>query len=398
MTRGRRERSNNAVPPKSKPQRKDPRWARVLVVFGALLMVGAGGGIIGGNALFSYATRSVAQQELLGSAGSQALQKGHVTITGAKNILLIGIDKRPTQDPADPVRADSIIILHIPAGHDAAYLVSIPRDTWVKIPAYDNGARKYTGGHDKINGAYAEGGKGLAGAQARTKAVGLMALTIKQTYGIVFDAAAIVDFVGFQDVVNVLDGVDMYIDQRTVSVHIGRNAKGEPKVPFRQYTKSNGSVGLDPIPGVTPEVYEVGHRHLSPYQALDYVRQRETLPNSDYDRQRHQQQFIKALFKKVLSKDVLTNPVKLNQVLDVVGRSMTIDSGGIDLGDWLFAMRGISGDGLITLKTNNGTFHGSSEQSGAESLDATTLALLESIRTETVQTFVAAQPNLVTNS
>jgi anionic cell wall polymer biosynthesis LytR-Cps2A-Psr (LCP) family protein len=170
------------------------------------------------------------------------------------------------------------------------------------------------------------------------------------------------------------------------------------KVPFRQYTRADGSTGLDPVPGVTPVVYHVGYQHLEPWQALDYVRQRETLPNSDYDRQRHQQQFIKALFKKVLSKDVLTNPVLFNKVLGVVGKAMTIDDGGIDLEDWAFAMRGIGGDDLITVKTNNGTFNASPENSSAEALDQTTLDLLAAVRAEQVEAFLTAHPELATSS
>ncbi|MER7008455.1 LCP family protein, partial [Dactylosporangium sp. NPDC000555] len=373
----------------------DPTWARLFIAVGAVLTLLAGAALVGKEALLSYATRSVAQENLLGDTGKQAQQRGHVNITGAKSILLIGIDARPGQDPAEPVRADSILILHIPASHDAAFLISIPRDTWVKIPPYDNGAKHYRGGHDKINGAYAVGGDGLTGAAQRSHAVELLAMTIKNLWGLTFDGAAIVDFTGFQQVVEVLGGVDMYVDQETISVHVGHDAKGETKVPYRQYTRADGGQGLSPIPGVTPVVYHVGYQHLEPWQALDFVRQRELLPNSDYDRQRHQQQFLKALFKKMLSRDVLTNPVQLNQVLQVVGKAMTIDSGGIDLADWLYAMRGISDNDLLTIKSNNGTFNQAPENHNAEALDRTTLDLLEAVRTEQVPSFVAAHPHLI---
>jgi len=370
----------------------------MFVFFGALLMILSGGGIVAKTAIFAYATRSVSHEDLLGSAGVQAQQKGHVSVTGAKNILLVGIDARPVQNSTDPIRADSIIVLHIPADHRSAYLISIPRDTWVEVPAFDNGVKEIRPYHDKINGAYAAGGEGLTGTKARAKAVELLALTIRDEWGLTFDGAAIVDFEGFQQVVGVLGGVDMYIDQETTSVHIGHTASGQVKVPFRQYTRSDGSTGLDPVAGVTPVVYHVGYQHLEPWQALDYVRQRETLPNSDYDRQRHQQQFIKALFKKVLSKDVLTNPVQFNQVLAVVGKAMFIDDGGIDLEDWAFAMRSIGGDDLITVKTNNGTFNRSPESSSAEALDQTTLDLLTAVKDEQVPAFLAAHPDLATPS
>jgi LCP family protein required for cell wall assembly len=368
------------------------------VWFGAVLMVVAGTGVVAKTAIFAYATKSVSKENLLGSAGIEAQQRGHVSITGAKNILLVGIDVRPNQNPADGIRADSILVLHIPASHDAAYLVSIPRDTWVRVPAFDNGFEKSREQGDRINGAYRIGGTGLTGRKAREKAVELLALTIKRTWGLQFDAAAIVDFNGFQQVVEVLGGVEMYVDQKTTSVHIGHTRDGQVKVPYRQFNRSDGSTGLDAVEGVTPVTYQVGYQHLEPWQALDYVRQRELLPNSDYDRQRHQQQFIKALFTKMLSRDVMTNPITFNTVVDVVGKAMTIDDGAIDLEDWAFAMREIGGDDLVTIKTNNGTFHASPDSAGAESLDQTTLDLLASVRNEQVGAFLAAHPELATPS
>ena len=157
------------------------------------------------DAVFGYATRSVNKEDLLPAddGGKRA------SVSGAKNILLIGIDPRPNQDPTEPVRSDSIIVLHIPASHDMAFLISIPRDTWVAIPKYSNGKRTYGGGKGKINGAFAEGGFGLTGKDQRKHGTSLLAATVKQNWGITFDAAAIVDFVGFQDVVRVLGGVDM---------------------------------------------------------------------------------------------------------------------------------------------------------------------------------------------
>ena len=59
------------------------------------------------------------------------------TVEGALNILLVGSDSR---DPDAPInessqwRADTVILMHIPSDHTAAYLVSIPRDLYVPIP------------------------------------------------------------------------------------------------------------------------------------------------------------------------------------------------------------------------------------------------------------------------
>jgi LCP family protein required for cell wall assembly len=369
---------------------RDPLWARLLVIFGATLMMLSGGAIVVTKVGLAEVNNTIKQADLLGSEGVQSENNGNVTITGPKNILLVGLDNRPKQNLNDLVRADSIIILHIAASHDRAYLVSIPRDTRVQIPAYPK--THYLGSTEKINSAYAYGswrGGGPAGG------VELLAKTIKSLWGISFDAAAIVDFAGFQQVVNVLGGVCMTIDEKTTSVHIGHTKDGKVKMPFRINADTGRVIG--PVPGVTPVVYKKGHQCLKPWQALDYVRQREFYKNGDYDRERHQQQFIKALFKKILSADTLTNPIKLKNVLDVVNKSMTVSAGGIGIADWALAMRKIGGNDLITLKTNGGHYNPTPD-GGAEMLDDNTVKLLAAVRTDTVDQFIFDHQDLVAPS
>lgn len=359
-------------------------------------MMASGVGLVAVKVGFDTASRSVPQENLLrGERRSGASgEREHVQITGSKNILMVGLDSRPGQDQAEGVRADSIIIAHIPASHDAVYLVSIPRDTLVKIPASDNGVNRFASSSEKINEAYMRGGLGLTGTKARSSAFGLLAKTIREAYGVSFDAGAIVDFDGFRAMIEAVGGVDLDVDQETTSIHVG-SKNGKFAIPYRPLYE--GSDELVKVPGVTPKVYHVGPQHLSPHEALDFARQRKLLPYGDYDRQRHQQQLIKAVIKQVASQDTLTNPVKLFKVLDAVGKAMTIDNGGIELEDWVFALRNIRGEDILTLKTNNGVFH-ASEQAGAESLDQTTIALLRSIGDQTVTSFVAAHRELVTTS
>lgn len=375
---------------------KDPLWAKLLVVFGALLMLGSGGAIIGNRVLFAAATSSVTHADLgFGDPNT----KSHVTINGAKNILLIGVDTRPGQNvAADPARSDSIMILHIPATHDRAFLVSIPRDTYVTIPAFNNGKSRSGEQHNKINAAFAFGGQGLDGLEARKQGTLLLKKTIENNFGVGFDAGAIVDFAGFQDVVSVLGGVDMYVDEKTTSIHIGFTKDGKEKVPFTQ----DANLRLHAVAGVTPKVYNVGQQHLAAWEALDYCRQRDLLANgdSDYGRQRHQQQFIKAVFKGILNGGVLSNPGKLTKVLDVVGKAMTVDDGNIGLEDWIFAMRGIGGSDVITVKTNGGKFN-SQNVSGlgdVEIMDEASLQLMTSIRNDAVDGFIDQHPDWVSQS
>jgi anionic cell wall polymer biosynthesis LytR-Cps2A-Psr (LCP) family protein len=366
------------------------------MIFGAVLMIGSGATIVGYRLAVHEATGSINRQNLIGAAGPGPV---HQEITGAKNILLVGVDSRPGQDPTNLVRSDSIMILHLAANHDAGYLISIPRDTWVRIPAYDNGEQRWAGGQDKINAAFAVGGEGLTGAAARQHSMELLALTIKNNFhGITFNAAAIVDFVGFQEVVAVLGKVDMCVDEVTRSIHVGyRNGK---QVSPAVQINSDGTVA-GPLPGVTPKEYDVGCYPMLPWEALDYVRQRDLLANgdADYGRQRHQQQFLKAVFKQVLSTGVLTSPGKLSRVLNAMGRAMTVDDGGVPIEDWLFAMRGIGGDDLITIKTNDGQFNSETiDGKSIETLDDTSMELMRSVRDDTVDSFVRAHPDWVANS
>jgi LCP family protein required for cell wall assembly len=369
---------------------KAPLWARLLVSFGAVLMLTSGTAIVGSRVLIAQATKSVTQTSLLGGAGNQAVH--HVNINGPVNILLVGTDGRP-DNPGDLGRADSIIILHIPASHDQAYLVSIPRDTLVRIPAFPK--TRYRGGQDKINAAFAFGALGGGGFPGGTE---LLADTIKSLYGIGFDAAAVVNFAGFDQVVDALGGVDLCVDEKVTSIHVGFTKNGKEALPFTQ----DADLRLHPVPGVTPEVYNPGCQHLAAWQALDYARQRDLLANGDgdYGRQRHQQQFLKAVFKQVLSSGTLTSPAKLAKVLDTVGKAMTIDTGGISIGDWIYAMRGITGSGMTTIKTNDGQYDSINVPGigACEQLTDTSLQLLQSVKDDNVAGFITQHPDWVSQS
>jgi polyisoprenyl-teichoic acid--peptidoglycan teichoic acid transferase len=379
-----------------KARRRDPLWARLLVIFGAVLMLGSGTAVVGSKVLFAAATKDVTRQNLIGSANTE--QRKHASITGAKNILLVGVDARPNQDPTQGTRSDSIIIMHIPASHDRAYLISLPRDSYVHIPAYDNGKIPYPGGENKINSAFMFGSRGLTGASALSHGFELLSLTVKKLTGITPDAGAIIDFQGFKRVVNVLGKVCMYVDEDTTSIHIGHTKDGKKAAPYK--INPDGTVNHK-IAGVTANFYKKGNHCFTPEEALDFVRQRDLLANrdTDYGRQRHQQQFLKAVLRDVVDKG-LSSPTKLPSLLSAVGKTMTVDDGGISLEDWVFAMRGINPNDLITLKTNQGRFNSRSVPGvgSVEILSDTSMELLRAAKTDTVDSFVQAHLDWVSVS
>jgi LCP family protein required for cell wall assembly len=375
---------------------RSPRWALWCVVVGALLMAGSGAAVAGSRMLLSTATGTVTRQNLLGQARPATK---HVSVKGAKTILLVGLDTRPNQDASKLTRSDSIILLHIPADHRAAYLVSLPRDSYVRIPAFDNGKVPYAGGRNKINAAFAYGSRGLTGQAALTGGFTLLAKTVKNLSGITPDAGAIIDFQGFKHVVDVLGKVCMYVDTTTTSIHVGTdNSTGKGAGPYK--INPDGTLNHK-IRGVTPNIYRKGNHCFTPAQALDFVRQRDLLEDDSYDygRQRHQQQFLKAVLKNIMDSG-LDSPTKLPGLLSALGRTMTVDDGDIPLVDWVFALRGIRPDDLVTIKTNNGTFNSRTIEGvgSAEILDATSMRLLKAVKNDTVDEFVLANPTWVTRS
>lgn len=371
----------------SRARRRTPLWARLLVALGTTLVLVSGLALAGGRYLLTRYTEGVHQEDLLG--GARVTTSPGVAVEGPINVLLIGTDERPG-DSADGSRSDSIIIVHVQADHRHAYLVSIPRDTLVDIPAYAKSG--YRGGRDKINAAYEDG---YAGGGGRSGGFELLAETIKQLTGISFNGGAIINFAGFQSVVAALGGVDLCVDEKTTSVHIGWTADGRETAPYQ----ITGSGNVYPIRGVRPQVYQPGCQHMAAWQALDYVRQRELIPDGDYGRQRHQQQFLQAIMKQATGTGVLTNPGKLDRVLRSAGQALTVDRGGVALSDWIFTLKSLGPADLTMLKTNGGNFDSSTfNGTSVELLSDDSRQLLSDVRDNTVASFVATHPTWVTTA
>ncbi len=297
--------------PEEEPPVRGPRWAKALIATGTALVVLAAGTVIAALTLAHRYDSAVNHAPLLDPGSRVQPSAGAVPahIVGPLNFLLLGSDARPN-DTVDGQRSDTIIILHIPASMNRAYLISIPRDLRVAIPADPD--LDFRGSTEKINGAFNYGGGGIGGFQ-------LVSKTLTQLTGVRFDGAAIIDFQGFQRVVSLLGGVDMCDDAKTTSIHTGA-------------------------------VYEVGCQHLRPWQALDYVRQRKSLPNDDYDRERHQQQFLRAIFEEAGDQGLVRNPVRLDQFIREVGSSLTVDTNGVSVIDLALALRDISPSSLVGIR------------------------------------------------
>ena len=355
---------------KPKKKAKDPLWARAFIVVGLVLVVAAGG-LIGAEKVLAKRYNDSVKRDTLIADDARAVDpaRAPAEITGPLNFLLLGSDARPV-DNVDGNRADTIIVAHIPETLDRVYLVSIPRDLRVEIPPY--APTGFTGSHEKINSAFQYGGGGSGGVQ-------LVSMTVANLLNIRFDGAALVDFTGFQDVVKALGGVDMCVDHRVVSEHVGFDKDGKY---------------LSPHQGGTPVVYEVGCREFNAWQALDYVRQRYSLPDGDYGRQRHQQQFLQAVLRKARESGLATNPIKLDRLIRAVAGTLTVDTGGMSLESLMFGLRDIGTDDIIGVTVpSEPQWIGNTSYILPFEQEAT--ALYESLASDTIGGWVEANPQWV---
>jgi LCP family protein required for cell wall assembly len=278
---------------------------RVLLVAVVSLAVLAGLGVATAAVLAKRFEHSVTRASLLAPAARAAVPQEHSSVAGPLNILVIGSDLR-ADDPGEGERSDTIIVAHLPRTMDRLDLVAIPRDLWVDIPP--DPSVSFGGATTKINAAFDYGGGGAGGTR-------LLSATLNEMAGIRFDGAVVVDFSGLQRTVDVLGGVRICVDQRVASIHTGA-------------------------------VFEPGCRMMTGAQALDYLRQRYGLAGGDFDRQQHQQEFLKALLARADQAGVLANPVKLDSLLRSIGSSLTVDTGAYSLTDLAIALRGLRPDDL----------------------------------------------------
>ncbi len=236
----------------------------------------------------------------------------------------------------------NVLLVHVPARGSTGYLVTLPLDRLA--PAYR------TGGFRLLTG------------------------TVTELTGVTPTAGALVRFDALRSVVDALGGLDLCVDEKTMSVDIGHTGDDRIQTPFLQDDRHH----LIPVPGVRPEIYDVGCRHLEGWQVLDYARQWMLLANGDGDagRQRHVRQVLAALFRAMSAQKVLVDPVRAHRVLQAAGSALTLDSGGRDPADLVSAVGRL--DRLVGV-----------------TVPADASALFQALRDDGVAAWVSAHPEAV---
>jgi anionic cell wall polymer biosynthesis LytR-Cps2A-Psr (LCP) family protein len=369
--------------------RRTPLWAVLCTIFGGLLMVGSGSALVAGEWL--QARYDVEQRDLFGQLNPGEEYGGD--IEGPLNILLTGLDTRRSR-PNETPRADAIAVVHVNESLDRAYMISIPRDAIVEIPA--DPASGYLGGTDRINTAMFHGADPEPGEDGPDveRGFALFARTVSDLTGIeYFDAGVVLRFEGFRDIVDALGGITVRLDERIVSEH-------------RQPDGTHRPVGCGSYCG--PQmVYEAGSPpcdeasgngsfecELAGWHALDVVRQRYGVEGGDYGRAANQQRILRAIMDRAVSRDLVTNPVALDRVLRAAGDNMIFDGRGNEAVDFAFALRNLRSSSMTTIGLP-GTSVGIDAGYQGEQLDPVAFELFEALRDGQIDEFVVDHPDLV---
>ena len=211
----------------------------------------------------------------------EGLEKEESNI-GLVNILLIGVDK-------DGMRSDTIMLVSIDGYSNRVNLLSIPRDTKVKAQGYST---------SKINALIGLGRQAAKSGKIKEPEELLIGM-VKKITGLPVHYFMTVDFDGFKDIINALDGVDF-------------------NIPYKMdYDDPVQDLHIHLTPGM---------QHLDGQAAHDFVRFRHNNNGSapgeyvmgDEGREYWQQEFLKELIRqkstpKYISKlDDLFNVVKNN--------------------------------------------------------------------------------------
>lgn len=201
-----------------------------------------------------------------------------------QNILLLGVDSNGNgTDIWEGTRSDTIIVVNIDPKTHSVNAITIPRDSKVYLP--DNK------GIQKINSAHALGG------------VNLVKKTLKETFGIKIDKYIIVSDLAVEKIVDSLGGLPIYVEKRMY------------------YNDNAAKLHID---------LQKGNTVLNGKQAVGYLRYRKD-GLGDIGRTQRQQWFLKSLFERLHSPQVIT---KIPEVLNVMNNYIKTDMSFYELSQY----------------------------------------------------------------
>lgn len=220
-----------------------------------------------------------ASNSLLDKSADDVVEDGLLTAKDKTTIMIMGVDERDD----DVGRSDTLMVATLDPKKDQAALMSIPRDTRVKIKGH---------GWDKINAAYAYG-SAKGGPEAGEK---LAQRTVEDFLGVNMDHYVVVNIQAFQKIIDAIGGIDIDVEKRMY---------------YEDPWDDDGGLIIDLQPGM---------QHMDGKTAVTYVRYRDE--EGDIGRIKRQQKFMKACMDKVTSPAIIP---KLPSVIKEVMSSVKTD-------------------------------------------------------------------------
>jgi len=194
------------------------------------------------------------------------------SVPGSVNLLIAGLDADDATRDERGARSDAVMLLHVDADREGAWLVSIPRDAWVNLPDH---------GENRMDAAYALGGAGL------------LLRSVERLTRLRIDHLAIIDRTGVRRLTDSVGGVGLSLDPP---------AAGD----------------LDPERGgLTLE--------MSGAMALDYVSGHGTLTHGDLEHIRREHRYVRALLAQLHEHGTLADPPALRDLAASLGGSVRVD-------------------------------------------------------------------------
>ncbi|WP_368297111.1 LCP family protein [Cytobacillus firmus] len=231
-----------------------------------MILFAAAAAILSGCMSFQQKDNNNARQETEIGESEKVNKEPSAIVNETKNFLLIGVDSRGEEDS----RSDAIVLASYEPSGESIKLVSLMRDSYVKIPDY-----QYM--YSKLNHAYYIGGKDL------------LKDTIEQNFGVQIDHTAIIDFKGFTAMLDAIapDGIEAEVSTAMIE-----------------------DMGLD---------LEPGKQKLKGSDILSYVRFRHD-GQSDFGRVDRQQEILIGLKDEVMNQ--FSSPAGLARFPEVISQAM----------------------------------------------------------------------------
>jgi LCP family protein required for cell wall assembly len=300
-------------------QRRDRVLRRITAVLSSVVLLGTAFAWAGWATIGKVEGNLTVDNSLGGVLSTPSSTPSDGQTYTAENVLIVGSDTRTGQgsgygslaDASGNGHSDTTLLLHISADRKSAFAVSIPRDSWVSRPGCKaNGTTDGTTVSGKFNAAFAAGGRAC------------VISAVKALTGVPIDHFIEVEFKGFEAIVNALGGVTI-CSTHAISDPIRPDGHGGHKGSDLELPK--------------------GESTLNGKDSLRLMRARYIGQGTDLERLDRQHKFLAAVIRQASSSGLLTDPVRLYNVLSEVAKALTVDPGlsGDGLQQFLLSVQGL---------------------------------------------------------